>query len=191
MHLILRRGFSLVELMVTLTVLAMLLTAAIPAIGNWIANARVRSVAEELQNGVRLAQTEAVRRSRQTVFALTNAQPSLTAAPVDDGSNWFVRALPLFATEVVDGTFFAQGGTLAQQGAVSIDGPALICFNSLGRQVANAATGLGANCTPADPIVYDISRAGSDRALRVQVFLGGRMRMCDPAKLIADQPDGC
>lgn len=189
-----RRGFSLVELMVTLVVLAVLLTASLPAIGTWIANARVRSVAEEIQNGLRLAQTEAVRRSRQTVFALTNATPALAATPAINGSNWFVRALPVVASEAADATFlataFATGGSLARQGSVTITGPALICFNTLGRQVSNSSTGLGADCV-AGLIEYDVTRSGSDRAMRVQANLGGRIRMCDPAKSIATQPDGC
>lgn len=183
------RGFSLVELMVTLVLLAIALTAALPGFGSMIANSRVRSVAEEMQNGIRLAQAEAVRRNRQTVFALTNAAPSLTAAPLGNGTNWFVRALPL-TSEAADATFYVQGGTFARQAGVTITGPALTCFNSIGRQVANASTGLGEDCTPADPITYDIGGAG-DRTLRVEVFLGGRVRMCDTARSIASAPDGC
>lgn len=185
-----QRGFSLIELMVTLVLLAIVLAAAIPSFGNWIANSRVRSVAEELQNGLRAAQTEAVRRNRQVVFALTNETPALAATPAANGANWFVRALPIVAGESTDG-FYVSGGSFGQRAGVTVTGPALVCFNSVGRQVANASTGLGANCAPADPIAYDVSRSGSDRAMRVQVFLGGRIRLCDPAKSIATQPDGC
>lgn len=185
-----QRGFSLIELMVTLVLLAILLAAAIPSFGNWIANSRVRSVAEELQNGLRSAQTEAVRRNRQVVFGLTNETPALGATPAADGANWFVRALPVVAGEPTT-DFYLGGGNFGQRAGVAVTGPALVCFNSVGRQVANAATGLGANCAPADPIIYNVSRTGSDRAMRVQVFLGGRIRLCDPAKSIATQPDGC
>ena len=186
------RGFSLIELMVTLTLLGILLAAAIPEFGTWTANARVRSVAESLQNGLRLAQTEAVRRNRQTVFALTNATPAAGAAVVANGSNWFIQTLPLVAGDPVA---FVQGGTFAKQSGVSIAAGALVCFNSTGRQVTNTATGLGADCTaPASaavPTVLDVSRAGADRPMRIQVSLGGQIRMCDPAKSIANQPDGC
>jgi len=75
------RGFSLIELMVTISVMALLLAAAVPSFGPWVANSRVRSTAESLQNGIRLAQTEAVRRNRQVAFTFTNETPSLTAAP--------------------------------------------------------------------------------------------------------------
>lgn len=205
----LARGFSLIELMVTLTVLAIMLAAAIPGLGAWAANARVRSVSEELQNGLRLAQAESVRRNRQAVFVLTGATPVLGAAPAANGANWFVRTLPLVAGEAApdldaDGTaddnedrqlfFYVQGGTFGTQSGVTVTGPAVVCFNSVGRQVTNGSTGLGANCTAPDsitPTAYNITRAGSDRAMRVEVFLGGRVRLCDPARTIATQPDGC
>jgi type IV fimbrial biogenesis protein FimT len=186
------RGFSLVELMVTLTLLGVLMAAAIPAFGTWTANARVRSVAESIQNGLRMAQTEAIRRNRQAVFALTNATPALGAALATNGSNWFIQTLPLVAG---DPAAFVQGGTFARQSAVTVTGAALVCFNSIGRQVSNPATGLGANCTaPASataPSTFDVTRSGSDRALRIQVSLGGQIRMCDPAPGKAGQPDGC
>jgi type IV fimbrial biogenesis protein FimT len=193
-------GFSLVEMMVTLAVLAVLLAAAGPMLAQWTANARVRSVAEELQNGIRLAQNEAVRRNRQVVFGFTNAAPGLDAEPAEGGRNWFVRALPL-AGEAADESFFVGGGTFANESQVTITARrgmtdvALMCFNSLGRLVANGATGLGADClAPSDtvaPIAVDVSRDGADRPLRVQVFLGGQVRMCDPARSRSDAPDGC
>jgi type IV fimbrial biogenesis protein FimT len=186
------RGFTLIELMITVTLFGILLAAAIPAFGTWTANARVRSTAESIQNGLRLAQAEAVRRNRQTVFALTNATPAVGATLAANGSNWFIQTLPLVAGDPVA---FVQGGTFARQSGVTITGAELICFNSTGRQVTNTATGLGADCTaPASattPTVFDVTKTGSDRAMRIQVSLGGQIRMCDPAKSIATQPDGC
>lgn len=186
------RGFSIVELMVTLTVLGILMAAAIPAFGTWTANARVRSTAEALANGLRMAQAEAIRRNRQTVFALTNATPALGATLVDNGGSWFIQTLPLVAG---DPAAFVQAGSFARQNAVTVTASSLLCFNSIGRQVTNTGTGLGADCTaPAvstTPTEFNIARAGSDRPLRVQVFLGGQIRMCDPARTLPAQPDGC
>ena len=115
------RGYTLIELMITLTLFGILLAAAIPAFSTWTANARVRSVAESIQNGLRLAQTEAVRRNRQTVFALTNATPAAGAALAANGSNWFIQTLPLVAG---DPAAFVQGGTFAKQSGVNIAGAA-------------------------------------------------------------------
>ena len=186
------RGFTMIELMVTLTLLGLLLALAVPEFGTWTANARVRSVAESIQNALRLAQTEAVRRNRQTVFALTNETPAAGVALAVNGSNWFIQTLPLVAGDPVA---FVQGGTFAKQSGVTVAGAELVCFNSTGRQVTNTATGLGADCTaPATattPTVLDITKPGADRAMRIQISLGGQIRMCDPAKSIATQPDGC
>lgn len=190
------RGFSLIELMITVAIFAILVMAAVPSFQTWIAGARVRSVAESLQNSLRLSQSEALRRSRQAAFALTNATPAIQAAPVANGTNWYARVLPLVDSEAVDGTYYIGGETFARQAGVKIEGPALICFNSLGRMVSNEATGLGAACAaPAsavDPVTYTISKTGADRRLIVQVYLGGKVRMCDEAKkLSAGNPDGC
>lgn len=187
-----QRGFSLIELMVTLTLLGIILAAAVPAFGAWTANARVRSVAESIQNGLRLAQSEAMQRNRQVVFALTNATPAAGATLATNGSNWFIQTLPLMVGEAAE---FVQGGTFAKQSGVTITGASLMCFNSIGRQVNNTATGLGADCTaPASattPTAINVTKTGSDRAMRVQVSLGGQIRLCDPAKSISSAPDGC
>lgn len=83
-----QRGLTLVELLVTVTLLVILLFLAAPNFITWINNTRVRTVAEVLQNGVRFAQAEAIRRNRSVVFYLTNAEPSLAAAAVANGTNW-------------------------------------------------------------------------------------------------------
>lgn len=178
-------GLTLVELMITVSILALLLFLAMPNFRAWIQNARMRTVAEALQNGVRQSQAEAVRRNRTVVFYLTNDEPSDAAASAANGSNWGVRVLPLLppaAAENIRGGAFAD---VAQ--GVAITGPAAICFNPVGQQVAVAAEG----CAPA-VTNYDLALPGAERRLRVSVGLSGRVRMCDRDKtLSAAQPDGC
>jgi type IV fimbrial biogenesis protein FimT len=198
-------GFTLIELMVTITLIAVLMLLAIPAFGTWSADARVRSTAESLQNALRMAQLTAVARSRPTVFALTNANPAMNAAPVANGRNWYIEALPMADEDedkVTDS--FIQGATVAGQYGVTITGPASLCFNSLGRQVTKTLTKPSTTCTaPTDDNTvttkpdtvgtYTVSRTGASRKLLVRVYLGGRVRMCDAAKdfLHKDDPDGC
>jgi type IV fimbrial biogenesis protein FimT len=189
-------GFSLVELMVTVAVFAMLATLAAPSLGTWAANSRVRSAAESLQNGLRLAQGEATRRSRLTAFVLTDATPSLTAGPATSGGSWFVRTLPSLGMSDATDEDFVESDNYAQQAGVTISGPAALCFNALGRPVSRENPGIEAQCSsPASadrPHVYNIESSNSDRPLRVQVHLGGRIRMCDPARLLSSgAPDGC
>lgn len=193
-------GFSLIELMTTVALLALLMLVAAPAMGTWIADSRVRSVAESIQNALRLAQSQAMHRNRLSVFALTSAKPAWKAKPAQDGSNWYVQILPLSSSdEVANATaadFFVQGNAFATQSGVSIAGPSLLCFGPLGQQVAVDAdnTTLGAACTKNDPTVYTVSNPSNpnSRTLKVFAYIGGRVRMCDPSKtLSSDHPDGC
>lgn len=186
------RGFSLIELMITLVLLAILTLLGLPRLTVWMANNRVRSSAEALQNALRLAQAEAVERSRQTAFVLTAAAPARGAAPAANAQNWYLQTLPLAGSDETTGSFL-RGETLARTQSVSVSGSAVICFNSSGRLVSNSATGLGANCTaPASFTAYNLTASAADRPLRIEVYLGGRLRMCDPAKTLSStNPDGC
>jgi type IV fimbrial biogenesis protein FimT len=191
-------GFTMLEMAVTMGIFALLVALGVPTMRTWIANTRVRAVADGLQNGVRLAQAESLRRSRQVVFSLTtNAAPQAGFTAVANGTNWSINTIP----SMTDGTelaAFVDSGVLAATNAsVTVTGPAEICFNSVGRLVPNAATGVaGSNCTlptttpPVWP--YDITDPGADHALRVQVGLSGQVHLCDPHKTLSPtDPDGC
>jgi len=193
-----QRGFTLIELMVTLTIAALLLLASMPSFSTWIANAKVRSVAEDVQNGLRMAQAEALRRNRVTVFALTSATPALSAAPSANGTNWFVQTLPVTSgatTETAATTDYVQGGNHATQAGVTITGPAMVCFGPLGSVVTLASSSainvLSTACTSAAN-TYVVARTASDRPLQVTLSVGGQVRMCDPKKTLSSTvPDGC
>lgn len=193
-----QRGFSLIELMVTLSVAALVLTSAAPAVSSWIADARVRGVADTLQNAVRLAQAEAIARSRPSVLALTADAPSLDATASADGQRWMVRLLDRESDDEADASgLFVRGGTDAASQGVTVEGPALLCFNGFGQLITLTAdaTGLGAACTaPSDatPRTYTLHHDGGSRNLQIQVALGGQVRLCDANKTFSDDtPEGC
>jgi len=190
------QGFTLVEMLVALTIFGLLLATSAPAFSTWVKNARIRTAAQQLQDGIRLAHAEASRRSRQTVFSLTNDVPGLNSAAVANGSNWAVHTVPLLGSETRE---FIQGARIADQTAgVTITGPAALCFNSAGRrQVTNATPGVsGADCTTnaaTAQLAYNVTSSGTGtRQLRVTVALGGQVRICDADRtLSATAPDGC
>jgi type IV fimbrial biogenesis protein FimT len=190
-----RRGFTLIELMVTVTLLAMLLGLAAPAFGPWVRNARVRTATDALTAGLRLAQAEATRRSRQTVFFLTNSKTcDTTISAAANGSYWAIRTVAQVAGDPVEAV---QCGALADSAdGVALSGPTALCFNSAGRQTANATTGVtNATCTlgaVGTLSTFNLSASGSDRPLRVTVSAGGQVRRCDPARVQgAGALDGC
>ena len=57
------RGFTLIELMTTLTVLAIMLGIAVPSFRNFIAAQKVKTAAYELVSSMMLARSEAVKRN--------------------------------------------------------------------------------------------------------------------------------
>lgn len=186
-------GFTLIELIAVMAIAAILLGLAVPSFSSWVNNAKVRTAAETLQNGLRLAQAEAIKRSHQTAFVLTDAAAAVNAAPAANGKNWHIQVLPAVADETVNAAYVQGGSVGSPTSGISVTGPAIICFNSIGVLVANAATGIGTNCTaPTDVVAYDVSRSGADRTLEVQVSPTGAIRMCDKSKALSvTTPDGC
>ncbi|WP_287109954.1 GspH/FimT family pseudopilin [Methylobacillus sp.] len=175
-------GFTLIELMIVIALLSILTVLAMTGFNTWVSNTKVRSVAEAIQNGLRLAQSEAVKRGRQVTFILTDSQPGLDPPPSTSGKNWSIQTVPLLS-DSSDNKVFIQGATFAGagQGVTISASNDSVTFSSYGRLV-------GLN----NLVRYEVTSANADRPLVVQVSLGGKIRMCDPAKtLSATNPDGC
>jgi len=201
-------GFTMIEMAVTMTVFAILVALGVPSMTTWIRNNKVRTVADSLQTGLRLAQAESLRRSRQVVFALTNsATPNAIPLPaVAGGTSWAIWTVPSMTNAADEAPTFIQSGVFNASAAVQVastNNVSTVCFNSMGRLVNNASAnvtliaGAGNNCiqpTVGTPPVlkFNITLTGADRPLQVNLGLGGQVHMCDPAVVISDaHPEGC
>ncbi|WP_230414360.1 GspH/FimT family pseudopilin [Collimonas silvisoli] len=186
------RGMSLVELMITIALAIILMAVAVPSFSAWIQNTKIRSTAEALQNGIRLAKTEAVRRSRLVDFRLTAVTPEKGAATSTSGTNWYVQQNDNFKldTDSTDANYnlFIQGSSLSGANAnVTVAGDVdTLTFNSLGRLNLN-----GAGAAP--PYQFQIKGTSSgSRNLRVIVTQSGQIHLCDPQiTLSSTTPTGC
>jgi type IV fimbrial biogenesis protein FimT len=204
-------GFTLIEMVVAIAIFALLVALTVPTMRVWIANTKVRAVADALQNGVRLAQAESLRRSRQVVFALTtNTTPqSGTFTAAANGTYWAIKTVPAM-TDGSELPVVVNTGVLTSAGSnVTITGQAAICFNSMGRLVSNTATatGVGAACTvptagvnsstvPTLNYVINLTKTDgtqlADHKLQVEVALGGQVHLCDPTTTLSNSnPYGC
>jgi type IV fimbrial biogenesis protein FimT len=199
-------GFTMIEMAVTMTIFAILVALSIPTMSTWIRNNKVRTVTDSLQTGLRLAQAESLRRSRQVVFSLTTSTtPTVIPLPAAvNGTSWAIYTLPSM-TDGSEVPTFIQSGVLSNASAnvaLNSNGVAAVCFNSVGRLVANASANViavtgGANCVQptvgAPPVQqFNITTPGADRPLQVNLGLGGQIHMCDPnVALSAANPEGC
>lgn len=70
MHPVKQKGFTLIELMITLMILIIALTIGVPNLVTWIKNNRIDAATRNLTSAFQLARSEAV--SRQTVITVNN-----------------------------------------------------------------------------------------------------------------------
>jgi type IV fimbrial biogenesis protein FimT len=193
------RGFSLIELLVAVSVIAILMAVAVPNFTTWIRNAQVRTLADVLQSSIRLAQTEAQRRNQSVVlFRTADASCSETATANATGMHWQLRSVPNpLMTDATDAAANIQCGSFGEAGSQAAFSEAVtaLCFSSDGRQTTRVnPAGIGVNCT-AGAARYTVATAQTpappdSRRLRIDVSLAGSVRMCDPDK-VSTAPDGC
>lgn len=181
-----QRGFSLIELMVGIVILGVLMAMAVPRFSDWLRNARVRTSAEAIQNGLQLARAEAVQRNATVRFQLVSTIDD-TCALDTAGPHWVVSmdnpagqcaSAPsdTAAPRIIQVRNRAEGSVQTLVAA----GQSALVFNGLGRLTP----------VPAGNVAIDVSSTtggtcvasgGSVRCLRVLVSVGGQIRMCDPA----------
>jgi type IV fimbrial biogenesis protein FimT len=161
-------GFTVIELMIGLCIAAFLAVIALPSFSTFQRNSEVRSTAESIVNGLRMARSEAANRNQAVSFTLagggdaswtvnlaSNNSPIQTYPNAEIGRNTAVAILPARAIAVT--------------------------FNGLGRIIPPA---VGAN-----PNLQQIdvgSALTSDaRSLRIYVDDARGVRMCDPSPALA------
>lgn len=181
------KGFNLVELLIIVTIIGILATLGIPSYKIWVANTKIRSTAESIQNGIQLARAEAVKRNAAIQFDLRGT----------DGA-WVVCIRPAAPGSCAnpDDTTTVQSRSNAEGGASSIsvsttDAVPLV-FNSFGALLSPTPSAADGFIRLGVDISTSVIPAADSRDLQVLITAGGNTRMCDPATtLSSSDPRKC
>jgi type IV fimbrial biogenesis protein FimT len=182
------RGFNIIEIMVTLTVLAILITLGVPGFVEWMQSQRIRAAAEAITNGMQVARGEAIRRNLPVTLGL---EPPSTAWTVCEAT-----VLPCDSTTAPANFIQNKSGQEGSGSASVLATPAgaiLVTFSSLGAVVDNPDG--SPRLTQVDvsyPPAVCSAEGGSMHCLRIVVSPGGGVRMCDPTPaIVAPDPRAC
>jgi type IV fimbrial biogenesis protein FimT len=148
------RGYTLIELIVGVAILAILASMAVPSFSRVIADSKVRSTADQLRDSIVRARQEALKRNAPVTLSVEEGVGTLSIAAFG-------------ASEAVDITSFTYKGKVST-GAVTLNGS--------GRASADASFLVS---SPQFKCKVD---GGPVTCFKIQVFVGGAVRMCDPSK---------
>lgn len=169
-----QRGFSLVELVVAVAIVAVLLALAAPSYRAWIQNTKIRSTTEAILNGIQMAKSEAVRRNFTVRFQLVSTLDNSCVlgaggstasfptwvisrddptslcgtAPIDEAAD-LTNPLAVAAPGIVRVRSSAEGsaGVVVAAGTGAGAGVPFFRFNGLGRITAGDLTSNLVICT--------------------------------------------
>jgi len=176
------RGFTLIEMLIAIGIVALLFKMGAPSFRTWLQNTQVRNAAHAITDGINTARGEAIHRNVAVQLQLTSLTNGTQAA-------WTVSELPapIGTGTVVQRWSSADGARSAQ--IVQAPG-GILTFNALGRVIPLNPFD---NSQPLLQVDVTSSNDAADpalRKLRVVVGNGGMARMCDP-NLAQPDPRAC
>jgi type IV fimbrial biogenesis protein FimT len=170
------QGFTIIEILIAISVLAVLIGLGVVSFGEWLQNQQIRAAGDAAQNGLQLARAEVIRRNLTVRFVL-GPDTGWTVSESASGATIQARS--------------HEEGTRNAVAATQPDGATTVTFMPLGSVTTNL---------DASPALSQIdfsnasggacrSAGGPMRCLRVVVTPGGSTRMCDPAIPATVSPD--
>ena len=161
-------GFTLLELMVTLAVAAILATIAIPSFWNLIQSNRATTEANELVSALHLARSEAIKRGTRVSLCPSSNQTTCTG-----GTNWSQGWIVFLDTAANDGSAAVVGEVIRAWNRLSgnnnLTGPSTVRYRGPGDVISagdffHQLTG----CTGDQRRAINIAASGRISVTRVQ-----------------------
>lgn len=194
-------GMTLIELMIGLTIMALLIMIGLPNMTIWLNNSQIRTAGETLLTGLTLARTEAVKRNQIVRFQMVDNLTSGCAISTA-GTSWVVSlddptaACDAAPSDTAPRTIQSRSGSEGTaRVAVAATPAGTVFFNGLGRVTSpggaanisriDISNPVGGACENAD------GSGGPMRCLRINISIGGEPKMCDPAVSDAADPRIC
>lgn len=177
-------GFTLVEMMVIVVIIAIGTMLGIPSYRAWVQNTQIYNAASSAEAGLQKAKAEAVKRNANVEFVLGSNPPWLIQLP----GNTLPCPIPANTTP---STLLECATTEGEKNATATATPSTsttVTFNSLGGIEATNFNGQ----SPLTQIDFNSSALPTtSHKLRVTIGLGGITRMCDPNLATGSSPRAC
>lgn len=159
-----QRGFTLIEMMITIAIAAILISLAVPSFNIMLANAQIRTAGQALHDGLQLARVEAIRRNERVIFT-KGTQSTWTVSTESGGATLQTRP-------------YTEGSTAATV-SVTPNSATEVTFNAFGRVVANTDASSSISQLDID-VPTTLIAAADSKNLRITITVGGATRLCDP-----------
>ncbi len=178
------RGFTLVDVVVTIAILAILLGSAVPSFNSLMERNRLINVVRNFRSNVNFSRTESIKRNTATRFSFNNTDPAdwcyglklnttCDCKETDssdpsyceiDGAPWIVSSAEFPGTKLVNNVL-PYGGTLSinpVRGTI-VEGAGNVTFSTDSMALRIVTSGLGHMnmCSPTDTQISSETSAGA------------------------------
>lgn len=167
-------GFTLVELVIVLAVVAVMMSVALPDLRQMIRSQQLKAAVSDLFGAIDLARSQAIARGRKVLLV------PLEGATSDWSGGWVVFVdedgdrRPGGAEEVIMRHGPLPPGIAVNAAFSSQQGAAYLAYNSMGRSCSDTSS-LAARWGT-------LSMAMGEQRRRIKINMLGRARICDPAR---------
>jgi len=169
-----QNAFTLIELIVTMVILAILAAIAAPSLAAMVANNRSASLGREIAAGINLARAEAIKRGGRVSICVSSNGASCAAAGTSWSAGWMIFVdsttsaigAPVVAIPIQHRQGDSRTSVTVVKGSTA---QSYLRFTSMG-MLARAATDTGLIV-----ITSQYSGCTDNNASRLEVGLGGRI----------------